>query len=258
MRICPRGIRKRPRHFGRPTTGRITLEMGMAPRRKYLIWDFDGTLGYRPGQWSGAMVQVLQRFAGLEVDREAFRPFMQKGFPWHSPNQTHPPMRVAEDWWDALLPVFEEAFVGCRIPPDQARALAARVRSVYTDVAEWRLYDDTKDTLRELLEEGWHHAILSNHVPELPSLIEGLGLGSLICCIVNSAETGFEKPHPRAFHAVLAALEDPSEVWMIGDSINADVLGAESVGLRAILVRSEDVRALRRAESLREVRSFLD
>jgi len=45
---------------------------------------------------------------------------------------------------------------------------------------------------------------------------------------------------------------------MIGDSIDADVLGAESVGLRAILVRSEDVRALRRAESLRDVRNFLD
>jgi putative hydrolase of the HAD superfamily len=231
--------------------------MGMAPRRKYLIWDFDGTLGYRPGQWSGAMVQVLRRFAGLELDLEALRPFMQKGFPWHNPNQENPPMRAAEAWWDVLLPIFEEAFVACRLPPNQARALAAKVRSVYTDVAEWRLYEDTKDVLRELIEEGWKHAILSNHVPELPSLINGLGLGPLIHCIVNSAETGFEKPHPRAFQAVLAALEYPSEVWMIGDSVNADVLGAESVGLRAILVRNEDARAPRRAESLWDVRKFL-
>jgi putative hydrolase of the HAD superfamily len=203
------------------------------------------------------MVQVLRRFAGLELDLEALRPFMQKGFPWHNPNQENPPMRAAEAWWDVLLPIFEEAFVACRLPPNQARALAAKVRSVYTDVAEWRLYEDTKDVLRELIEEGWKHAILSNHVPELPSLINGLGLGPLIHCIVNSAETGFEKPHPRAFQAVLAALEYPSEVWMIGDSVNADVLGAESVGLRAILVRNEDARAPRRAESLWDVRKFL-
>jgi len=203
------------------------------------------------------MVQVLRRFAGMEVDLDTLRPFMQKGFPWHNPNQANPPMRAAEEWWDALLPIFEEAFVGCRLPPDKARALSGMVRSVYNDVAEWRLYEDTKDVLRELLEEGWNHAILSNHVPELPSLIDGLGLGSLIHLIVNSAETGFEKPHPRAFQAVLAALEDPAEVWMIGDSINADVLGAESVGLRAILVRSDDPRALRRAESLRDVPKFL-
>jgi putative hydrolase of the HAD superfamily len=44
---------------------------------------------------------------------------------------------------------------------------------------------------------------------------------------------------------------------MIGDNIHADVLGAESVGLRAILVRNEDPRALCRAESLRDVRLFI-
>ncbi len=132
--------------------------------------------------------------------------------------------------------------------------LSGQVRSVYTDIAEWRLFEDTKDVLQEFLEEGWRHAILSNHVPELPSLIDGLELSPLIHVIVNSAETGFEKPHPRAFQAVLSALEEPAEVWMIGDSMNADVLGAESAGVRAILVRNEDSRAPRRAENLRDVR----
>jgi putative hydrolase of the HAD superfamily len=229
----------------------------MAPLRKFLIWDFDGTLGYRPGQWSGAVVQVLRRFAGREVDIEMVRPFMRLGFPWHNPDRPNPPMRTADAWWDALLPVFEEAFVGCRVPADQAAALAAKVRPVYTDLAAWRLFDDTREVLGELHAEGWSHAILSNHVPELPSLIEGLGLRPLIHTIVNSAETGFEKPHPSAFQAALAALEDPAQVWMIGDNITADVLGAESAGLRAILVRSEDPRASRRAASLREVRNFL-
>jgi len=166
-------------------------------------------------------------------------------------------LRPADDWWNGLLPVFEEAFIGCRISPEQARALAARVRSVYTDVSEWRLYDDTLVTLRELHAEGWNHAILSNHVPELPALIHGLGLGVLVDHVVNSAETGFEKPHPGAFRAVLAKLQDPAEIWMIGDNIEADFFGAESAGLSAILVRSFDMRAARRADGLREVRNFL-
>jgi hypothetical protein len=29
------------------------------PDTKMLIWDFDGTLGYRQGKWSGALVDVL-------------------------------------------------------------------------------------------------------------------------------------------------------------------------------------------------------
>jgi len=203
------------------------------------------------------MVQVLRRFADVEVDVERLRPFMQKGFPWHTPDQINPPMRPAQDWWDALLPLFEGAFVACQLPQKQARDLAAKVRFVYTDVADWRLYEDTKEVLNDLLEEGRKHAILSNHVPELPSLVEGLGLGSMIACIVNSAETGFEKPHPLAFRAALTALDHPHEVWMIGDSVDADILGAEAVGLRAILVRRKDVRARYHAQGLQGVRKFL-
>jgi putative hydrolase of the HAD superfamily len=193
----------------------------------------------------------------MEVDRETLRPFMRRGFPWHNPERANPPMRTADDWWNALLPVFEEAFAECRVPAATARELAGGVRSVYTDLAEWSLYEDTKDVLTELAQDGWRHAILSNHVPELPLLVHGLGLGPLIHRIVNSAETGFEKPHPCAFQAAIAALEDPAEVWMIGDNIDADVLGAELAGLRAILVRNEDSRAALRAESLRGVRELL-
>jgi phosphoglycolate phosphatase-like HAD superfamily hydrolase len=28
---------------------------------KYLIWDFDGTLAYREGMWSGSLIEVLDR-----------------------------------------------------------------------------------------------------------------------------------------------------------------------------------------------------
>jgi len=202
-------------------------------------------------------VQVLRRFDDREVELETLRPFMQKGFPWHNPERPNPPARGAEEWWDALLPVFEEAFLGCHVPPVTARMLAGKVRSVYTDIAEWNLFEDTRPVLEELQEAGWTHMILSNHVPELPALVAGLGLSGLIGSIVNSAHTGFEKPHPAAYQAALGAIEEPVEVWMIGDNIHADVLGAEAAGLPAILVRNQDPRARRRAQSLHDVKKFL-
>jgi putative hydrolase of the HAD superfamily len=33
------------------------------------------------------------------------------------------------------------------------------------------------------------------------------------------------------------------EIWMVGDNIEADVMGAESIGLKSILVRNTDNRA---------------
>lgn len=229
--------------------------------RGHLIWDFDGTLAYRSGQWSGAVAEALRRFGSLDADIETIRPFMRRGFPWHAPERANPPGRSASDWWRAVHPAFEEAFAACGATAGQARELAGRVREVYTDLSWWRVFDDTVEVLAELRARGWRHAVLSNHVPELPQLIRGLGLDSLIETVVNSAETGYEKPHPRAFAAALAALprggagetEQTEEIWMIGDNIEADILGAEAVGLRAILVRNEDPRASRAARGLRDV-----
>ena len=40
---------------------------------------------------------------------------------------------------------------------------------------------------------------LMNHVPELESIVSGVGLGGLIETVFTSALTGYEKPHPEAF-----------------------------------------------------------
>ena len=203
------------------------------------------------------MVQVMQRCGGHTVDIETVRPYMRRGFPWHTPDVPNSPGRPAAAWWEAMLPVFTEAFTACGISAGEAPVLALQVRSAYTDLAGWKLFEDTAEVLRELRAEGWRHAILSNHVPELPSLIGGLGLAALIDRVFNSAETGFEKPHPRAFRDALSALQVDT-AWMIGDNIEADVLGAERAGMRAILVRNQDARAARQAAGLREVRRYLE
>jgi HAD superfamily hydrolase (TIGR01458 family) len=51
------------------------------------------------------------------------------------------------------------------------------------------------------------------------------------------------KPSPAFFGAALDALDaDPELTWMVGDDLEADVVGAKSCGLRAILVRTGKFR----------------
>ncbi len=111
------------------------------------------------------------------------------------------------------------------------------MRAAYLHPAAWRLFDDALPALHTLRSDGWRHVILSNHVPELSELIAALGLTPLIDRVFNSAETGFEKPHPGAFRTVLNAIGDTTEIWMVGDSVSADINGAKSVGLPSILVK---------------------
>ncbi len=93
-------------------------------------------------------------------------------------------------------------------------------------------------------------------MPELRQIVSALGLDEVVAFLSCSAETGYEKPHAQAFASVLDVLR-PAEAWMAGDNVVADVLGAEAVGLPAVLVRRPDPRAARYADSLGGVESFL-
>jgi putative hydrolase of the HAD superfamily len=123
------------------------------------------------------------------------------------------------------------------VPSRAAADSARRVRTIYPDPARWCPFDDTLPALTLLAESGWRHAVLSNHVPALPRFIDALGLTGSSDAIVNSACTGYEKPHPQAFRAALDAAGRPDRVWMIGHNLVADVAGANAAGIDALLVR---------------------
>jgi len=54
---------------------------------------------------------------------------------------------------------------------------------------------------------------------------------------VYSSEIGVAKPHPAIFRAALDALGVPAEAALyVGDRLNADVAGAQGVGMKAVLV----------------------
>ncbi|MCU0722303.1 MAG: HAD family hydrolase [Planctomycetes bacterium] len=224
---------------------------------KTLLWDFDGTLAIRDGAWTGALVEAANRRSPeRQVTGEEIRPFLQTGFPWHAPDRSHP-NQSPDEWWAAVRPVFCHAFAGIGFDTGLAAELAAQVRSVYLEEACWRIYDDVVPCLSSLQQAGWTHYVLSNHVPELPRIAEALGLAAFFEEIISSAQTGFEKPHPEAFRRILRRLPGDSEVWMIGDSLVADVQGAEGVGVPAVLVRSRQVGARYRCDSLADVAEIL-
>jgi putative hydrolase of the HAD superfamily len=156
------------------------------------------------------------------------------------------------------MPVIARAYEAAGYEPARALELAAAARRIYVDPAVgWTLFDDTIPALERLSRAGWTHAILSNHVPELRLLVAKLGLEEQVALVSCSAETGYEKPHPRAFASVIDRLR-PAEAWMVGDNAVADVLGAEAVGIRGVLVRRPDPRAERYADSLAGVERFVE
>lgn len=222
-------------------------------RAKYLIWDFDGTLAWRPGGWTGAVLNVLRKSAPeIHATADQVRPYLQSGFPWHAPENPHPGLSPAE-WWEDLEPILARAFKGVGIQNGKAYDYARDVREAYIDPLSWRRYEDTLPALEMLSARGWKHILLSNHVPELPTLLERLSLSGYFIAEFNSAQTGYEKPNPKAFRTVLEWIGQDASAWMIGDSFAEDVLGALEAGLPAILVRKLHTEAPIYCATLREL-----
>ncbi len=206
---------------------------------RYLIWDFDGTLGYREGSmWSGTLFKLVRAaLPELGVRLEDFRASLR--YFWDTPEQPHPELATADAWWAAFNPSLLATLAQVGVPAERASELAHAFRYAYIDLAAWRVYPDTLPGLARLAAAGWTHVLLSNHVPELPVILDHLDVSPHLAAVFNSADTGYEKPHPQAFRNVLDSLHAAEAVWMIGDNPRADIAGAAALGIPGILVRQE-------------------
>jgi putative hydrolase of the HAD superfamily len=97
-----------------------------------------------------------------------------------------------------------------------------------------RLDTDLVAYARQLRADGHPIALLSNDSPALAGKLQALGIANLFDPLVISALIGVMKPDPRAYQAVLNALERaPAEAVFI-DDLPANVEGARALGIPAL------------------------
>ena len=102
------------------------------------------------------------------------------------------------------------------------------------------LFSDALSTLAELRRRGYQLGIITNRLWGGEPFLEDLHLIGLLNYfdlkhIAISGDLGIRKPNPQIFLHTLDALRvTPQETAMIGDSLSADVLGAQPLGIFAI------------------------
>ena len=98
------------------------------------------------------------------------------------------------------------------------------------------LFEGSIEVLTELKKRGHRMVILTNGFDEVQYIkVDKSGLAKFFEQIITSDSIGFKKPHPQAFQISLEKVGvDAKDVVMIGDDLEADILGAKSVGLGQI------------------------
>ena len=146
-------------------------------------------------------------------------------------------------------------FLGQTLTDDEAAELFSGYLERYE--AGWKPFDDALPAVHRARDAGLAVGVLTNgdRTQQLQKLSR-FAMDDVFDVVVCTSDLPAGKPDPRAYAGVLAALGIPaSRSLMIGDSLEADYLGARAVGMQAVLLDREGSAGagVRRVASLHDI-----
>jgi FMN phosphatase YigB (HAD superfamily) len=129
---------------------------------------------------------------------------------------------------------------GVRLSAEQALELW-HASNVGGEFLGRRVFPDSVPTLRSLKARGYRLGTVTNRSLGGPPFMEELrrhGMADLFETFAISCDDGWLKPAPALYRKALAELDvRPEETVMVGDSLRADVAGAQALGMIAVWKR---------------------
>ena len=103
----------------------------------------------------------------------------------------------------------------------------------------WHPEEDAVPLLQALQSHGYRLGIISNasDADDVNTLIKQSGLRPYFEKVYISAEVGLRKPHTRIFRLALDHFAvEPHQTVMVGDTLSADIQGANQLGIRTVWI----------------------
>ena len=205
-----------------------------------IFLDLGSTLIYAQEPWPPVLVRADQelvrylRQAGFLIDSTAlhgnFDTFLDAYYAQRDKD------KVETTTFVFLRDRLTESGYGSVPDPILRRALG----SMYA-VAErnWYVEEDAISTLASLKEEGYRLGLISNTSDDnnVHALVDQCGFRPFFDLILTSAGCGYRKPHPRIFQIALEHFSiKPGQAVMVGDTLEADIAGANSLGIYSVWI----------------------
>jgi putative hydrolase of the HAD superfamily len=122
--------------------------------------------------------------------------------------------------------------------PENAYQQALQAMYLTTE-SDWLLEEDTHEVLQWLLDHQYRLSLISNASStwDVNNLIDNHHLRPYFSAILISGDEGIRKPNPLIFEIAAKRLQiEPSQAIMVGDTLDADILGAHRSGMRAVWI----------------------
>jgi putative hydrolase of the HAD superfamily len=208
-----------------------------------VIFDLGSTLIRFDGDWPILLQDSLDHLIdqlqedGLDFDRSDFRSAFERALEAYDHQRQSSQL---ERTTASLLQESLSAFGYEELAPDILRRGLKRFYSV--SETHWQPMPALHAVLDELQEESRMLGLISNagDAENVQRLIDKVEIRDYFDPIIISAAIGIRKPDPTLFKMVLDQWQvTPDSVVMIGDRLEADILGAQNAGIHQIWLKPE-------------------
>ncbi len=124
--------------------------------------------------------------------------------------------------------------------------LQEMIETYFTEVYQERsVFPEVAGVLGQLRQWGVSMGIVSNttNPVSMKALeLEGSGLKDYFDFTIYSSELPFRKPHPTIFQLAISHFQlQPEQILFVGDSLSADIFGANRVGMKTAWINRKKV-----------------
>lgn len=207
----------------------------------HILFDLGNTLIYFDGDWPAVFHHALTAAgraavaAGAPVEARPFSERLRGAFQNYYEQREQALVELTARY--VVMRTLDDAGAG-----GQSNAVLDAILSAFYRVtqASWRTVGTAHDVLQSLKRDGYRMGILSNaaHDADVQDLVDQAALRPYMDFVLSSAAIGRRKPHSEAYQRALSSWgAAPGEVLMVGDTLEADILGARNNGLTGVWIR---------------------
>ena len=204
-----------------------------------LLFDLGDTLVYFDGDWvevwnrADQVLDASLRAAGLSLPATFIQDFRQR-------MQVYYRQRDTEFIEYTMLYMLRTMILELGLTDIPDSVLQKGLEAMFTITqAHWQPETDALPTLQALRQRGYRLGMVSNSSDDsnVYDLVDKARVRSFFEIIITSAAEGIRKPNPRIFRKALDFFGVlPQRAAMIGDTLGADILGAQNTGMSSIWV----------------------
>ncbi|MCB9143887.1 MAG: HAD family hydrolase [Anaerolineales bacterium] len=208
----------------------------MSTSIRYLLFDLGGTLMHSRSDWQPIHKQADEALAAsllqsrIELDPKLFRARLSQYYEQRDKD-------FYETTYHLVLSELLTELNHAEVPEVVIRSALNALYKVTQ--SNWQIESDAIETFEKLRSEGYKLGIFSNagDDKDVQELIDSFGIRHYFDFVLTSAASYYRKPHHRAFEIALAHWNAlPEESAMIGDSLEADILGANQMDMTSIWI----------------------